>query len=264
MMRSIAGSPVLVRLGMLAALLLPLLAQAADTGFSIGGGAEYTTGEYGGETSIDEVYAPLNLTYDAARVSVRITIPYLSVKAPQGTITEGPNGETLIGEGPLRTESGLGDIVAAATVYDVLSFGGGDFALDMTGAVKFGTADENKGLGTGEEDFSVRADLFRFFDRFTAFGSVGYSVRGDPAAVDLNDVFFGSIGGTVQAGRRTRLGLFYDYQESSLPGADALQELSASFSSRLGDSWWTTGYVLAGFSDSSPDWGAGLALTVGF
>jgi hypothetical protein len=249
---------------MLSALLVSVQAQAADSGFSIGGGAEYTTGEYGGETSIDEVYAPLNLTYDAARVSVRVTIPYLSVRAPQGTVTEGPDGETLVGEGPLRTESGLGDIVAAVTVYDVASFSRGDFALDMTGAVKFGTADENKGLGTGEEDFSVRADLFRFFDRFTAFGSVGYSVRGDPAAIDLEDVFFASAGGTVLAGSRTRLGVFYDYQESSLPGADALQDMSASFSSSFGDSWRTSGYVLVGFSDSSPDWGVGLALTVGF
>ena len=30
--------------------------------------------------------------------------------------------------------------------------------IDLTGKVKFGTADENKGLGTGENDYAVQAD----------------------------------------------------------------------------------------------------------
>lgn len=264
MTRTTSGIANFVRLALLPTLLGPGLAQAADLGFSVGGGAEYTTGKYGGTTSIDEFYVPLTLTYDAARFAVRVTVPYLSVEAPEGTVTEGPDGETIIGQGQLRTESGLGDIVAAATVYDVLSFDDGSVAVDLTGEVKFGTADDTKGLGTGEEDFSVRADLFRFFDRFTAFGSVGYSLRGDTDSIDLDDVLLVSAGGTYQLGSSTRLGLFYDYQESSLRGADALQEMSASFSSRGSGNWWTSGYALVGFSDSSPDWGIGLALTVGF
>lgn len=251
-------------LGLLAALCAPALAQAADSGFSVGVGGEYSTGKYGGETSIDEVYVPVNFVYDAQRVSVRLTVPYLSVKAPEGTIVEGPNGEQIIGEGPVTTESGLGDVVAALTVFDVLSLGGGDFALDLTGEIKFGTADEDKGLGTGQTDYSFEADAFRFFDRFTLFGGVGYLFRGDPETVDLEDAFFGTVGGSYAVSDRTRLGLFYDYQESSLPGNDALQELSATFSSRPGESWWTSGYVSTGFSDSSPDWGVGISFTVAF
>ena len=251
-------------LGALAALCVSTGAQAADSGFSVGLGAEYTTGEYGGDTAIDEVYVPINFTYDARRVSVRLTVPYLNVQAPEGTVVEGPDGEQVIGEGPVSTESGIGDVIAALTVYDVLELADGAFVMDLTGEIKFGTADEEKGLGTGQNDYSVQADAFRFFDRFTAIGSVGYLFRGDPAEIDLEDVIFASAGGSYAVSSQTRLGLFYDFQEASVSGNDAMQELSASFSSRPGENWWMTGYLSAGFSDSSPDWGAGISFTAGF
>ena len=251
-------------LGALAALCASTGAQAADSGFSVGLGAEYTTGKYGGDTAIDEVYVPINFGYDARRISIRLTLPYLSVQAPEGTVVEGPDGEQVIGEGPVTTESGIGDVTAALTVYDVLSLAGGDFVVDLTGEIKFGTADEDQGLGTGQTDYAVQADAFRFFDRFTAIGSFGYLFRGDPADVDLEDAFFASAGGSYAVSSQTRLGLFYDYQEASVPGNDPMQELSATLSSRPGENWWMSGYLSAGFSDSSPDWGVGIAFTAGF
>lgn len=251
-------------LGILVSLAVPTGTQAEDAGFSVGAGAEYTTGKYGGETAIDEVYIPINFAYDARRVSVRLTVPYLSVQAPQGTVVEGPDGEQIIGEGPVRTEGGIGDVIAALTVYDVLSLADGGFVMDLTGGIKFGTADEDKGLGTGQTDYSVQADAFRFFGRFTAIGSAGYLVRGDPVDVDLDNAFFAAAGGTWSVSDRARLGIFYDYQEASVPGNDAMQDLSATFSSRPGEDWWLAGYVTAGFSDSSPDWGVGISFTAGF
>jgi hypothetical protein len=256
-----AGAAWLGALGFLAA---PTGAQAEDSGLSIGAGAEYTTGKYGGETAIEETYVPISLSYDARRMSVRLTVPYLSVQAPQGTFVEGPDGEQIIGEGPVGTEGGIGDVIAALTVYDVLSLADGEFAMDLTGEIKFGTADEKKGLGTGQSDYSVQADAFRFFGRFTAIGSVGYMVRGDPDDIDLEDVFFAAAGATCAVSDRSRLGIFYDYQEASVPGNDAMQDLSATFSSRPGENWWLSGYATAGFSDSSPDWGGGISFSASF
>lgn len=251
-------------LGILVSLAAPVVTHAEDSGFSAGVGVEYTTGNYGGETSIDEVYIPINFAYDARRVSVRLTVPYLSVQAPEGTVVEGPDGEQIIGEGPVTTEGGIGDVIAALTVYDVLSLDDGGFVMDLTGEVKFGTADEDKGLGTGQTDYSVQADVFRFLGRFTAIGSAGYMFRGDPADVDLENAFFAAAGGAWSVSERTRLGIFYDYQEASVSGNDAMQELAATFSSRPGENSWLSGYVTTGFSDSSPDWGVGISFTAGF
>ena len=251
-------------LALLAVFLAPTSSRADDFGFRVGVGGEYSTGDYGGGESIDEMYVPVNFIYDAPRVTFRLTVPYLTVRAPEGTITEGPDGETVIGEGPVKTESGIGDVITALTVYDVLVLSQGDFAMDLTGKLKFGTADVDDGLGTGENDYSLEANLFRFFDQFTLLGVGGYLVRGDPPDVDLQDGFFASLGGTYRVTEKARAGLFYDYREASIDGNDALQEISATLSSRLGTTWWTSAYLLAGIGDGSPDWGVGISFTAGF
>jgi hypothetical protein len=254
----------LAALVLVASAYAPMRTCADDFGFRVGVGGEYSSGDYGGQDSINETYLPVNFIYDAPRVTFRVTVPYLSVRAPEGTITEGPDGETVVGEGPVRTESGIGDVIAALTVYDVLVLGEGDYAMDLTGKVKFGTADEDDGLGTGQNDYSIETNLFRFFDQLTILGVGGYVVRGDPPDVDLQNGFYASLGGTYRVTDRARAGLFYDYREASLERSDALQEISATLSSRLGTNWWASAYVLAGIGDASPDWGAGLSLTAGF
>lgn len=257
------GSAVQGLAALVAALIVPPT-HAGDYGFSVGVGGEYSTGDYGGGESIDETYVPVNFIFDSPRVTARVTVPYLAVRAPEGTVTEGPDGEIVIGEGPVTTESGVGDVIAALTVYDVLVLSQGDFAMDLTGKVKFGTASADDGLGTGEEDYFLEASAFRFFDRFTLLGLVGYAARGDPPGLDLQDGFYGSLGGTWRTGEDSRVGLFYDYRASSVEGSDAPQEVSATWFSLLGSRWGANAYVLAGIGDSSPDWGAGLALTARF
>jgi len=249
----------------LALVVVPAGAQADDPRFTLGAGAEYTTGDYGGDESVDEVYVPVMATLELQRVSFRLTVPYLSVRAPELTTISGPDGQPIVGEGPRVTESGLGDVIASVTVFDVLSAAGGDVALDLTGKVKFGTADVDKGLGTGEQDYSLQADLYRFFERSTLMGTAGYVLRGDPEAYDLEDTFFASVGASRVIGDGgLRLGAFFDFREASVPDSDALQELSAWASTRLGKNGRMQFYVLAGFGDSSPDWGGGLSFSGSF
>jgi hypothetical protein len=242
----------------------PGRAVAESPRFSLGVGAEYTTGDYGGDESVDEFYVPVTGTLDLERVTLRLTVPFLSVRAPELTTISGPDGQPIIGEGPIVTESGLGDILASATVFDVLSSSNGDLAMDLTGKIKFGTADEEKGLGTGEQDYSLQADVFRFFDKATLMGTAGYAFRGDPGSYDLDDTLFVSAGASYATSEATSISAFFDFREASVPGSDSLQELSAWVSTRLGANGRAQFYVLAGFGDSSPDWGGGLSFSTRF
>jgi len=63
-------------------------------------GAEYTTGDYGGDESVDEFYVPVTGTLDLDRVTFRLTVPFLSVRAPELTTISGPDGQPIVGEGP--------------------------------------------------------------------------------------------------------------------------------------------------------------------
>lgn len=234
-------------------------AQDSDPKFTLSTGVDFTSGTYGGDVDIQDTYIPLTATVDYGRVAFRLTVPYLSVEAPEGTIFD-PGGEPLPGSGALTTESGLGDIIGSVTFFDVINSQQLGLAMDLTGKVKFATADEDKGLGTGESDYSVQADFYKFVDDFTLLSSVGYKFRGDPTGLDLNDVFMASLGATYKFTPDVNGGLFFDYRESSISGSDSIQELSAFVSRRVSENWRLQVYGLTGFTDSSPDWGGGLQI----
>jgi hypothetical protein len=238
------------------------LAQAGDPEISLSTGLEYSTGSYGGEDDIEEMYVPVTGFIYFDRVALSINVPYLSVRAPSGTSVTDPGGEPVLGSGEITTESGLGDVVVGMTVFDVFSNYERGIALDLTGKVKFGTADPDKGLGTGEMDYLVRADLYKFFNRFMLMGSGGYRVRSDPAGVDLENGLLGSVGASYALGDTSSIGLLYDYREASLQDSDALSEMTLYSTHGLSESWRLQLYAFAGFSDSSPDWGAGVSVSM--
>jgi len=236
------------------------IAEEGNTNISWSTGIEYSSGTYGGSVDIEDLYVPIIARIDYERVSLELTVPYLSVRAPEGATLTEPGNEPVSGSGPITTESGLGDVIAGVTLYDVFYNEEHGVALDLTGKIKFGTADESKGLGTGEQDYTLRADLFKFFEQFTLMGSAGYKLRGDPSDLDLENVFLGSVGGVYSMTDQSRFGLIYDYRESALVDGDAVSELSAFLSNKLTDSWQIQFYAFTGFSDSSADWGAGILL----
>ena len=231
--------------------------QGDDPRLSISAGAEYTTGTYGGDSDIEDFYVPVKATMDFRRLSFRLTVPYLSVRAPEGTVITGPGGEPIPGTGDIVTNSGIGDVIASVTVLDVIRNRRLGFAMDLTGKVKFGTADVDKGLGTGENDFTVKADFLKFTDSITWIGSIGYKFRGQPPGATLDDALLASAGGIYRFNRDTRAGMFFDYRESSI-GADATQELSLFVSNRISTDWKFQAYVFKGFTDSGADWGGGF------
>lgn len=239
-------------------------ADSDDLVFRLSTGFSYSSGDYGGTVDIEDVYIPVTGSVDYGRFGFRLTVPYLSVTAPAGTIVTGPGGQPVPGSGASTTESGLGDIVGSVTMYDVINNRDLGIALDITGKIKFATADEDKGLGTGEHDYSVQADLYKFIDDFTLLGTVGYKVRGDPRGVDLENVFFGSVGGIYRFTQTTRGGLIFDYRESALATGDSIQELMGFVSRRMNDDWRVQVYALTGFSDSSPDFGGGVLVKRAF
>lgn len=237
-------------------------AEEGDSAISWATGIEYSSGTYGGSEDIEDLYVPLIARISTDRLAFEVTIPYLSVTAPTGTTVTEPGNEPISGSGPTATESGLGDVIAGVTLYDVYYSDRLGVAIDLTGKIKFGTADESKGLGTGEQDFTLRADLYKFFEQLTLMGSAGYKYRGDPADLDLENVLLGSVGGAFSVSEDARIGLMYDYRESALVDGDAISEVSVFLSRSWSDTWHMQFYAFTGFSDSSADWGAGIRFKI--
>lgn len=258
------AAPAACLCGVLFAAPLPVIAEN-DTGrFRITTGAEYSSGDYGGSKSIDEWYVPLTAKYLTGPWVLRLTVPYLEVTAPSGTVVTGGGGGDVVvpGSGPRKTEEGLGDIIAGVTYRDLLNTeASSDLAVDLTGKVKFGTADEDEGLGTGENDYTVQTDVYRFMDRFTPYATLGYRYRGDPPGANLDNGWLFTLGSMYRVSDRLGCSLDYYFREASISTSDDPQELTAAFDYRLTDTEKLHGYVIKGLSDGSPDWGLGLMVT---
>ena len=260
--RSVRGSILLF------ALLCETLTSAAGAGetgyFKLSTGAEYTSGDYGGSDSIEEWYVPVTGKYLTDRLVLRLTIPYLQVSAPGGSVISGGPDSPVIraGSGSRSTESGLGDIIAGLTYRDLLNTEQRTgVALDVTGKVKFGTADEDKGLGTGENDYTLQADLVKYFERFSPYGSLGYVVRGDPPGYELDNTAFAVVGGSYRFSPVLSASVDGYFRESSTATGDDQKELTTALNYRVNNRQKVQAYVIRGFDDGSPDWGVGLMLS---
>ena len=242
---------------------LPVNAQAIDLPSNhvfISTGVDFSTGKYGAEESTDMVYIPLTFKYGTDKWSSGLTLPYISLESP-GDVVIGPDGIPIpIPGGGSTSESGLGDITGSFTWF---AYPGTESLpiVDVTGRVKFPTADEDKGLGTGELDWALETDLIKTLDKNSLFFTLGYKIFGDTDLVKINNVFYGSIGNSYRYNKTTSLGAFYDIREATTNFTEGMNELTGFVSYRMNPKWKVLGYLVKGFSDGSPDVGAGVLFT---
>jgi len=280
---------------------LSLGPSAAWAQLSVGAGAEFTTGKYGGTETTQQLYIPFTAKLQAEVWTFKLTVPYLLVSGPANVIGGGedriPVGGSGSGSGgsgsggsgsggsgsggsgsggsgsgsgsggsdsgsfgsdaaTKRTTSGLGDIVASAT-YSVFREGTSTLGLDVGARVKFGTADEAERLGTGENDFSLQADLYKPFGATSLFATIGYRWYGDPPGIELRDVPFLALGVSHRLDGDTAIGFAYDYRPRIIEGGSPISEATLFWSKRIAPEWKWQLYALIGFSDGSPDAGVG-------
>lgn len=244
----------------LAACLLPLTATAADGKLSLNVGAEYTSGDYGDSSNTDTWALPIGLKYRTGTLTLRLATSWLHVSGP-GNVT--PEGEPIGGSSTSTTEEGMGDVITSLT-WNALDERDYALGLDVGAKVKFGTADENKSLGTGENDYSLHAEIFKPVDAWFPFLKLGYTWKGDPAGIDYRNVWFGSAGTDYRLSKTYSLGAYYDWRQKLTSSSDPISEATLYLNTRINDSNKLNVYLIKGFSDASPDWGAGLALNHGF
>ncbi|MEN8200248.1 MAG: transporter [Thermodesulfobacteriota bacterium] len=247
---------------------IPTSSNAAGI-ISAGTGFDLSSGDYGEETTTEITYIPLNFKYENDLYALKMTIPYVRITSEEGNVVGGgsnvvvvPTGEE--GSTSSESESGLGDIVASMTYF----LYGGDQAqpllpmVDLTAKVKFPTADEEKGLGTGEADYSIESDLTWFRGQTALFTTVGYKFMGSPDSYDLNNVLYGSVGVAHQVTSKISAGILYDLREASTDSGSATSEATGYGSFRIRDNVRLLLYGVKGFSDGSPDYGFGF--TIGY
>ena len=245
---------------LLTAMSLPTL-SLAEGSFSFTSGVDYSTGKYGQSESTDITYIPLISKYETDDTTIKLTIPWLQITGPGDVVGA---DAILVREGASRkrtTESGLGDIVFSAT-HTIANIGETrPLILDLTGKIKFATASKTKGLGTGQNDYIVELDAYKPISKpITLFGGLGYKRMGDPAGVNLNNVWFSSVGLSYKLNPSTSAGIMADYRQETLDTSDPLREVTAFLTHKFSPQYKIQSYITHGYSDVSVDWGCGVML----
>ena len=249
--------------GLAAAQQAPAAPASADiNAFSLSAGADYSTGKYGGTSTTDIIYVPVTGKYEWDDWTFRLTVPYIVVMGP-GNVVRDIGVVKNKAAGPRKTQEGLGDVVTGVT-RNILDISNTGTLVDLTGKIKFGTADASKGLGTGKNDYAGQVDLTQTVTQSAAlFGSVGYRFIGSPSGAGLKNVVYGEAGGYYKITDSFRAGVIFD--ASQAPSTSGPQrEVTGYVSQQLSDQWKVQGYVLRGFANGSPLWGGGAQVIFRF
>lgn len=236
----------------------PSTVQAADGKLTLSAGVDYSSGDYGADTDTDVWYFPLTAKYEIGRSIFKLTVPYLQVEGPAGCIII--DGRPICAPtGTISAEEGLGDVIFAYS-YSLTPQPVSGFFVDLVGKVKFATADEDKGLGTGESDYALQADAFYLAGKATPFATLGYRLMGDPEGYDFNDVWYGTLGVDYKLSSENNVGGLWDLRQKVLDDGEGASELMLYWTHKLGGSYKLQTYAVTGFTDASPDYGLGVML----
>lgn len=248
--------------GILAVIGTGLFAQPAEiaaptSSVSVSTGVDYSRGDYGFPTDTEVISAPLELAYETKSWIWRANFSWLNIKGPAAIVGAGAAARPTA-----NSESGVGDVYLGATYRTGAAVG--EINFDSTVRVKLPTASESRGLGTGKTDVYGQVDAYRTFGNTTPFVSVGYRVLGDNATYQLHDGVYTSGGVHFRTSPSTVITAAVSWGERLIAGGSNTSDGMIALTHDVDSRWRLMGYALKGFTNASPDFGAGARLTYKF
>lgn len=247
-------------------------ATAADEWkYSIG--TDISSGKYGDTEETEIVATPFTVSYSPnASWTFKASMPWTSIEGPGGVIPGGDGG-IVVGPGNgrgnggnqtgdeivLTEESGLGDLWLTGT-YSLQPIAE-QYFFDLSAKYKLPVGDEDKGLGTGEVDYTLQAEMFTVIDNYTPFVTVARKFKGDLPETELRDVWYTSIGSGYKLSEVASVGASLDFQQAATSQSDRQTELFGYYSHRLSAQWTGMVYGYLGLADGSPDQGFGFQIS---
>jgi len=240
------------------------LLEPETLNLSLGTGFEFETGDYGTDRTIDIWRVPLLIEWaPVERLALSLEIPYLHQSNTGTTVLLGGmprRRNRLAGSGGSTTtssQSGLGDVTLDASLT-LLQEGAQTPRLLGLVYAKLPTADEDKGLGTGEFDFGGGLGLGKKFGLWSAYGEAQYILPGTSSTFDPDRYWEWLAALSYRTGSALRPGISLSGGTSPFAGADDPLEVKARLGGLGGEHSSYSIYLSRGLSDASPDWGLGI------
>jgi hypothetical protein len=203
--------------------------------------AGFSQGEFGTGVNTDLYRLQVDYGQIIGRYNFSVSAPYLILRDRAGN------------------ESGVGDVnLQAGMTFNDDIFAKNSFFGSVS--LKLPTADENKGLGTGESDIGGLLGYTGRFGTYSLTMTGGYIITGDTSTQSYNDVLIYSAGLSKYSQPWYVYGRL-DGQQRVVDSGDNPLELSGGFFYRVKTTQYLRAEVFTGLNDSSPDLGLTLGVT---
>lgn len=271
---------------------LPSYAESPPPQFAVGLGLEIAGGTFGTGSTSTYATAPLVVDwFPTERLDVELTVPLLyqrtttvghavlgaGVQSQAKSVARGGmygaggsvSGAGTVGamgpaggggSGMFGGEYGLGDITLTGG-YVVIKDSDTSPQMRPTLYVKFPTADESRGFGTGEFDYGGGVAVSKWLGNWQPFAEGRYIVQGgahDETGA-LNFVT-ADAGVAYSWSERLATSMYARFGSRLFDGLSAPLEARLKTVWRFGERAYTEVYAHKGLSDGSPDYGGGISV----
>lgn len=216
-------------------------------------------------SSHNSFYLYNGIRYQAQGLSLSLSIPL--VFGSNNTFTQFgssyiPNnnnnfnfGEDHMGaDGMSSLSIGLGDLYLNSSVR-ILKESKNLPAFAVEGYVKFPTASESLGIGTGKFDTQIALGLRKFINNFSLFAQFGYLFLGEIEGTEIINPYTISIGvGYAFGYGKHSILLAYDSYSTIIQGTTAPKQLALGYNYLIRNGLYFTAIVSNGLNDSTSDY----------
>jgi hypothetical protein len=159
--------------------------------------------------------------------------------------------------------SGVGDCFVNLS-YQILAQDETKPELSLHGGIKLPTADEDKGLGTGEVDYLVGLGLSKEMVGWFFFGGLDYNILGDPDYYELDNYISGYLGAGTPILPMLGMNLQLTYAQAPTDFSDDSLALRLDLNYYLEKLGTLTAGLQKGLSDGSPDYSVIIGYSISF
>jgi len=159
--------------------------------------------------------------------------------------------------------SGVGDAFVNFS-YKLLEENEGMPGVNLHAGVKLPTADEEKGLGTGEFDYQMGVGLGKGIGRWFLYGGLDYNILGDPEYYDLDNYISGYASVATAVLDNMEVSLQLSAAQAATDVSDDSLALGVGMNYFLEKYGMVSAGLQKGLTDGSPDYSLVVGYSISF
>jgi Putative MetA-pathway of phenol degradation len=250
--------------------------------WQIGFTPSYSSGNFGTNSTSTFVYAPWSIRRLFREGDVTLVVPFVSASTdgrttfvggnptqvdssdpgeppdpeePEACDTTDPENSCLTGRaaGQRVRTAGLGDVLLRGRYYAVEEK---EYVplIALTTRLKFPTANERQGLGTGQFDHGYGVELSKMLGQnWIAFLDGGYNFLGNPNGLVLRDQYWYDIGAGYYLTKNFLASVYFEEYRAPRAGRVNIRDFYFAFNYKFSDEWRFNGGIAVGVSNGAPD-----------